>query len=204
MQPKPADIKKCESSCPITRAPATRKRLLERRVRADAQFARRVPQKRSRSVLSMYKHTSKFVEVRRCANVELHPTTVCAPLTTLVHWLGRNPSRSVPTGRTCRSTELLSWPSWSTQRVGSRFSSSGARSDRFARSCLHALPYALMPLLRAPLESAPCLADSSSRSGRSAHVQRRVLEHWSSSRATSGGVGSSPRARVFQSHFRRV
>ena len=45
----------------------------------------------------------------------------------------------------------------------------------------------------APLAPAPCLAASPSRSGRSAHMQRRVLAQWSPSRATSGTVGSSPR-----------
>ena len=34
-----------------------------------------------------YKHASKFAGVRRYANVALRPTSVCAHLTTLVHWL---------------------------------------------------------------------------------------------------------------------
>ena len=54
----------------------------------------------------------------------------------------------------------------------------------------------LMPLLRAPPEPAPCMADSLSTSRSLPPVQRRVPAQWWPTRATSGAAVSAPSATL--------
>ena len=99
-------------------------------------------------------------------------------------------------GRSFRSTGLLGWLGWAIWSVNSLSWSPGARPARFARIRPPCLSMRLMPLLRAPPEPAPCMADSLSTSRSSPLVQRRVPAQWCTTRATSGAAGSAPSATL--------